>query len=428
MMLGLGLGLSKNNALLQSFAQLVKSAGGVLYLDARKADGSGPLTGNDSPWVDKSGEGNNGTLTNFAGTDTSGWNEVANIDVNALENYDFSDGTDNWNSLDSTLSEVGQKISILGNGASTQPRVRQLDVFTNKRTDIWFCFARVMVDNSDATLIILRSSVTFDSESSPVMNQWYDLFGLSTGVDVGQDIMYIEHRYADVATANGKTMEVEGLKPNGGNTFAINLTELDAFFGTSYASMTAEQINAIKYDLLELEKTSQALRFDGVDDFVAFADTASLDITSAPLAIFTTAKSIDSFGYIFAKNGASSSEMQYSLYKEGTSFRSRFGNTISASSPITEGVWYSYGAYWDGVNLSMYVNGVQQGTPQSLVGPLISRTNVQAGARSNSADGTIKSSHYDGDIATVTIYTGSDINKILKAEAKISAEYLALNP
>ena len=32
------------------------------------------------------------------------------------------------------------------------------------------------------------------------------------------------------------------------------------------------------------------------------------------------------------------------------------------------------------------------------------------------------------DIATVTIYTGSDINKILKAEAKISAEYLALNP
>jgi hypothetical protein len=59
--------------------ELVKSAGGVLYLDARKATGFGlptnsPLT---SQFIDLTGNNNNATLNNFDGT--SGWNTSSSL-------------------------------------------------------------------------------------------------------------------------------------------------------------------------------------------------------------------------------------------------------------------------------------------------------------------------------------------------------------
>jgi hypothetical protein len=91
-MLGLGLGLNVNKQL-QGFETLVKSAGGVLYYDARKdliqANGVTP---------DRSGKGNDVTWANFAGTGASGL---------VIENgkvFRRLDGTDDFGSMVNTSS------------------------------------------------------------------------------------------------------------------------------------------------------------------------------------------------------------------------------------------------------------------------------------------------------------------------------------
>lgn len=245
--LGLGLGLSRGSQL-KTFAQLVKSAGGVLYLDARKADGSGPLTGNQSPFVDLSGDSNDGTLTNFAGTGTSGWQASPNV-----------------------------------------------------------------------------------------------------------------------------------------------------------------------------------LRFDGVDDFVQFADTASLDITNAPLAIGVTFKPTNDTGYLVSKNSGTSN-FQYavaSISGLNVYLYNETGQEAGTSIPTIIDEYVNVVYFYDGVNIKGYKNN-------NNVFDIIRTLNLASqgpglllGCRD--AVGS-QAAFLSSDIATVTIYTGSDINKILKAEAKISAEYLALNP
>jgi len=242
-MLGMGLGLRKFQ-MFRSFTQLVRDAGGVLYLDARKADGSLPLTGNSSPFVDLSGNSNDGTLNNFAGSGTSGW-----------------------------------------------------------------------------------------QDPPPV------------------------------------------------------------------------------------------LRFDGTDDFVAFADTASLDITTAPLAIGLTFKMpVDDFAFVMSK---ASLNAQYGVLHR-TSRTLEFISTAfdtAAQFTVDSANYVNVLFYWDGVNVTAYQNGIQK-AQTAQVGALggVNTGVLKLGERGNS------SSFFGGDIATATIYTGSDINKILKAEAKISAQYLALNP
>ena len=224
----------------------VKAAGGVLYLDARKADGVGPLTGNDSPWVDLTTEGNDGTLTNFAGTGTSGWQASPNL-----------------------------------------------------------------------------------------------------------------------------------------------------------------------------------LRFDGVDDFVAFADTASLDITTAPLAIgVTVIQPISATEFVLSKNANSAGDTQYSILLASSNQARMYINGTAYANFIRSSGYINLVFYWDGSDIYGYENGVPKNS-DPFIGPLISNGTVKLGTgiQGGSLDFLL-----DGDIATATIYTGSDIDKILKAEAKISAEYLALNP
>jgi len=241
--LGLGLGLDYNQ-LRKSIIQELKEAGAVLALLSNKADGSAPLTGNNSPWVDLSGNNNDGTLTNFAGTGTSGW------------------------------------------------------------------------------------------QASPPI-----------------------------------------------------------------------------------------LRFDGVDDFVAFADTASLDITTAPYAHFFTFKKNDvAAGYVYQDNSLASESLRIEI---DNLIRWRFtGNDITLPSPLVTSEFLNIGVFMKtDTTGDFYVDCVK-------VLSDIAVNNMAGWVRGIKALGgrTTGSGYVNIDVGTHTIYTGSDIQKILDVEAKISAPYLALNP
>jgi len=76
--------------------------------------------------------------------------------------------------------------------------------------------------------------------------------------------------------------------------------------------------------------------------------------------------------------------------------------------------------YWDGVNVTGYLNGVQK-NQVALVGPLISAGTLVLGKINDLLE-------FAANIGTFELYTGLDVQKIIDVRAKISAPYLALNP
>lgn len=168
---------------------------------------------------------------------------------------------------------------------------------------------------------------------------------------------------------------------------------------------------------------------DGIDDFFSLVNTASVDITSAPLAVFATIKvnaSAAANSYIVCKNITNASYVQYGI---SWSFS---GNQVavtlegaprgsSAIGSVPKDTWKSIGFIWNGANINYYINGLTSGTVGAYSGILTSRAYLEIGRRE------VETSYFSGSIATVSIYSGSKATEtnILKAEKAISAAYLA---
>jgi hypothetical protein len=162
---------------------------------------------------------------------------------------------------------------------------------------------------------------------------------------------------------------------------------------------------------------------EGTDDFFSMVNTASVDITSAPLAIFATVKIATgaAAGYIVSKNGVGNTERQYGLLWDTQSVRAVLQSSArgqSAAGSVPENQWHNVGFTWDGVNVVYYIDGVVSGDPVATSTVLTSRPNMQVGRR--------ETVYYNGCLATVTIYAGAkatDANT-LKAEREISKSYI----
>jgi len=342
------------------FASLVKAAGGVLYLDARKADGSGPLTGNDSPFVD---------LANKIGKNLVGSIEQGDIGISGQE---------------ITSSVYVRPVDYIEVLSSTQYKLSSSKGTAN---------CRVAYYDSDKIFISVESNGV-DDLNTPSNCKFVRFRTPSTDLNVG-----IQLEKGSVATSYEPHTRNDGSLTN--------------FAGTGTSGW---------------QVTPNVLRFDGVDDFVAFADTASLDITNAPLAIGVTIKANSQDEYIVSRNlSGTTTDHQYGFLTQTNAIRFIIGGT-SKQEVLPQSGYINIVGCWDGENMTLYINGTLIGLPVPKTGPITSKPNTQVGARSSSVDGLSKTAFFGGDIATVTIYTGSDIKKILKAEAKISAEYLALNP
>jgi|GEM_PF-4181462 len=257
MKFGLGFGLNRNHFLGGGIVKKLKDAGAVLALLSNKADGSAPLTGNDSPWVDLSGNSNNGTLINFAGTAASGWN-----------------------------------------------------------------------------------------------------------ADSGENFITL----------------------------------------------------------------------DKIDDVIDFINTSSVDITTNDFVLAAVFKVTDrsTSGYIISKNEDSSTEQQYGLLSQSNGNVGFYLNgAVRTSFPLADDLWGSTLFEWDGADIRGYLNNVKTGAEPAFVGPLISESNLQVGARSASVDGTIKTLFFGGDIAAIALFHKDtlDFEKIRELWHKdIAMRYLALNP
>lgn len=167
---------------------------------------------------------------------------------------------------------------------------------------------------------------------------------------------------------------------------------------------------------------------DGVNDIFNLVNTPSIDITSAPLAVFATfsIKAGSNNGWLFTKNLSEASDVQFGLYciysSNGTisAYLEGASYGIGQSGVISADTWYNVGWIWDGTNVKIYINCVQSGNTGTYEGLLTSKPNVRIGCRANNAI------YLNGKIATVSVYAGVKATEanVLAAEQLISTDYL----
>jgi len=381
---------------------------------------------------------NDGKLVNFEGTESSGWNNVTNFEINNVINPYFLDSANDWVAIGATESVTDQVYSFIGDGTNTAPRTINIKSTPSIQDDKWFLFSKQKLDNGDCTKvgIYVRTTTSPDipvnTVDNPLQNQYYETYDIYTmpAGETSMERVTIYAFYPDSATANGKTLEIEGKQSNDGGVLAIHLTQLDAFFGTDWANKTKEEVNAAKYDLLALQKFADVLTFDGIDDHVIFADNPSLDITEGPLVLSATFKTSDPDGfYLISRNGGGGSvDQQYALLDLGNQTISILldGTNVKAV-PYEIDKHQNVVFYWTGQEVRAFLNIVEEGVAVSYSGTLTSKDFTTLGARYNGVNYIF---FLNGLLDTTLIYTGPnvDIDKILKLEQDISKQYLDMNP
>ncbi|MFJ6034321.1 alanine-zipper protein [Bacillus toyonensis] len=146
---------------------------------------------------------------------------------NSIANGNFGSGITNWSSTTATIGASNGTLSVSGNGTAAYVRVVQstgIPCVTGKKV---FVKCRVRVTNdlcSSIQFVIAGSSsgsVSTTVQSSPLANQWYDIWGVLTipSTVTGNVNLYVSSVYADITTANGKVTEIQ-------NVLSIDLTNI----------------------------------------------------------------------------------------------------------------------------------------------------------------------------------------------------------
>ncbi|MCG8514566.1 MAG: hypothetical protein MI740_10520 [Halanaerobiales bacterium] len=133
---------------------------------------------------------------------------------NLIENGNFADGTAGWTVVAGTLSINNNTAIVTGNGSNSYAWLMQspLPLPGGVGKEI-FCRIKIKLDNPDCNLIRVygfdgTNSIIFDERTNPEQNREYTLYGIAPLVSDSKFGIYTFHRYADAATANGKSMKV----------------------------------------------------------------------------------------------------------------------------------------------------------------------------------------------------------------------------
>lgn len=175
------------------------------------------------------------------------------------------------------------------------------------------------------------------------------------------------------------------------------------------------------------------LTFDGIDDVIRILTESSgdvLDITTGNLGLAAVYKPqiLADSQYLLYRNLDSFGSGQYGLRITPGNIGIVLNGSIKKTITSTNDIYNSLLYHWSGTEVVGYKNNVLVGLPEAVVGPLISRPNLEFGARSNAVDGSAYSFFFKGDCCATAIFNGSDHDAMNTVWSKISDEYLVLNP
>lgn len=296
--------------------------------------------------------------------------------VNSPENGDFSNGTTGWSPTFCSQSVVLNILQLTGDGS--QPEFYTLQKpFTPASGDKLFYYAKQRVTNSDCTLLYIQAveeggggDFTVDSQSNPVANTWYELYGIHTMTTTNLTRIVLRNTYPDAATANGKVMDVDGTA----GVFAINMTALgiSTYTEAQMLDLVRQGYFEGKKDVVNPNFTSRGKNlFDKKNIVIGerYIDTNGLPTPSG--ASFRTDKHIkveSNTAYTFSQIDSGSIRIiEYDHnenYIKGTLIASTEGSVVTDSLTANVGI-SSNGNGDDNINASQFEPGSSSTTYES---------------------------------------------------------------
>lgn len=154
--------------------------------------------------------------------------------TNLVKNGDFSNGTIGWPAVGSTISSVGNTLSIVGSGSSTVPQVQRNMSLTSIANHKYYVRAKARVNNPNAVNLYFGfldgGSWLLIKETFPPENLWINLSGVITAISATALYIQIGHGYATASTATGQIMDVQ----------TVTVVDLTATFGAGNEPTKAE--------------------------------------------------------------------------------------------------------------------------------------------------------------------------------------------
>lgn len=164
--------------------------------------------------------------------------------------------------------------------------------------------------------------------------------------------------------------------------------------------------------------------FNGSSDYVSLPNNPSVDITTAPLAIFTTIKvaSGAGTGFIISKNLDAVANIQYAMYWYATNNRIGYVMegaeiTNSGTNTILTNNWYDVGFIWKDGIFKTFANYKKRDVEVAYSATLTSRSNLTIGRRETA------SVYFNGNISNIAIYSSADIGEILRHRRMLSQQF-----
>ena len=200
------------------------------------------------------------------------------------------------------------------------------------------------------------------------------------------------------------------------------------FSDTSTESNNATALGDATNDTTSFKVGTESLLLDGTGDYLNVADGDSLDLdlgTNFTFSVWVKFDDLTGAQTILSKacyNGTSWEEASYLIYKLGAdTIRFSFSttgsslNNITTTSSVKAGQWNHLLASYDGVNISLYFNGVLEATTAATGAVFDSTTNLLIGARTNAVGCAAVNQETSGNIDDIAIWKTS----LDKGEASI---------
>jgi hypothetical protein len=140
--------------------------------------------------------------------------------------------------------------------------------------------------------------------------------------------------------------------PVSGNSAALSFDGGDDIYSAGSANSAA--LNAVNLTSFTIETWVRFNDLSGWETFIGRDDSGNPGQTASPESLL-----------YFQKMGDGSNKIRFRSYDSaGTAFQVTTDNAISANT------WYHVAAVGDGANVSLYLNGLQQGSPVTYSGGL----------------------------------------------------------
>ena len=152
--------------------------------------------------------------------------------------------------------------------------------------------------------------------------------------------------------------------------------------------------------------TTQALTFDGSNDYITVADKDSLDLTQMTVSAWFR-QTVASQNGVISKGAGTGGTDNYLLqtWSDKKAYFSIFSVTqrqvSSGTTLIPLNQWFHLAGTYDGVTLRLYLNGQQVGTLGVAVTPTVNTGPLEIGRDNASTDGVF---YFPGKIDEVRVY------------------------